>query len=270
MGADGARDLEVLFRVCSAVHYVFRQYVRAPLRGEVVAMGADGSPTERLDRVAESQLLAALDAEQVDWNVLSEEAGEIARGGDRLLVVDPIDGSHNALRELPFATVSLALGRRDLGGVDVGVVHDLHRGTTYWATRGGGAFRDGKPIRTRAWEPPRELYFVNLGRHASEPAVKLAAKGRRIRSLGCASFELLMVAQGGADAYLFDNDTPERNLRVTDIAAAALILEEAGGGVSDRSFHPLGGMPLALGRRTSVLGWGDPKFPKAAAELGLL
>jgi fructose-1,6-bisphosphatase/inositol monophosphatase family enzyme len=270
MPASREPDLEVLFRICASVHGVVQQAMTSPHRADVVAMGAHGSPTESIDRLAESQVLACLASEGVDWDVLSEEVGHVARGGGDLLVVDPIDGSHNALRGLPFSTVSLALGRSNLGGVRIGVVHDLHRGTTYWAVRGGGAFRDGLPIRTRPWDPKAEIFYVNLGRHATEGAVKLAAKGRRIRSLGCASFEILMVAQGGADAYLFDNDTMGRNLRVTDIAAAALILAEAGGGITNRSGEGLSAVPLEIGQRTSVFAWGDAKFRDQAGQLGYL
>ena len=268
MTVDRGADLEVLFRVGSAVQSVVQEALTSPHRADVVAMGADGTPTESIDRIAETQLLASLDAEGVDWDVLSEEAGEVKRGGGELLVVDPIDGSHNILRGLPFATLSLGLGRSNLGGIDLGVVRDLHRGTTYWAQRGHGAYRDGRPIHTRPWNPKAEIFYVNLGRHATETAVQLAAKGRRIRSLGCASFELLMIAQGGGDAYLFDNDTMGRNLRVTDIAASALILTEAGGGIANRAGEDLASLPLENGQRTSVLAWGDPKFRAEAVALG--
>jgi len=236
----------------------------------VVAMGADGSPTEALDRVAEAQIISSLEAEGVDWDLLSEEIGAVRRGGNRTLVVDPIDGSHNALRGLPFATVSLALGSGDLGGVDVGVVHDLSSGSTYWGIRGQGAFRDGRRIRTRRWEPRSEMFFINLGRHATPRAVNLAARGRRVRSIGCASLEMAMVAQGGADAYLFENERPERNLRVTDIAAAFRIVLEAGGVVTDAAGRDLAGFPLALGGHTSVLAAGDPGFLDSAHREGYL
>lgn len=251
-------ELEVMFRVCSAVHRVVREASTSPHRGDMVGMGADGSPTEEIDRIAEAQVLASLDAAGVDWNVLSEEIGLVNRGGSRTLVVDPIDGSHNALRGLPFATVSLGLGTGSLGGIDVGVVHDLTTGTTYWGVRGGGAFRDGHPLRVRAWTPRHELVFINLGRHAAAHAVKLAGESRRVRSLGCASFEIAMVAQGGADAYLFENDTENRNLRVTDIAAAYRILLEAGGGMVNATMASLEEVPLRLDQHTSVLAYGDP------------
>ncbi len=260
MSASARADLEVLFRIAHAVHAAVRRSRASPHGGDVVAMGADGSPTEEMDRIAEGQVLGVLEAEKVDWDVVSEEIGLVRRGGTKTLVVDPIDGSHNVLRGMPFATVSLALGDRDLSGVEAGVVHDLFTGSTYWATRGGGAFCDGRPIHVRPWELRGELFFVNLGRHSTRRAVGLAERGRRIRSLGCASLEMVMVAQGAADAYLFDNDTPNRNLRVTDIAAAYRIVLEAGGHVGDATLAPLDGFPLRLGVHTGVCAWGDPGF----------
>jgi fructose-1,6-bisphosphatase/inositol monophosphatase family enzyme len=253
-------ELDALFRIALAVQRAVREAAGSPHRADVVAMGADGTPTEELDRVAESEILRTLDAEGLDWNVVSEEAGRVARGGSRTLVVDPIDGTSNALRHLPFSTVSLALGTRDLAGIDVGLVRDLDRGTTYWGVRDRGAYRDGRPIRTRPWAARGGLLFVNLGHVASARAVKLAGSSRRIRSIGCASLEMTMVAQGSADAYLFENAAEARNLRATDIAAAYRILLEAGGGASTAQGEPLGSFPLGVERRTSVLAWGDPAF----------
>ena len=258
-------DLEVMVRISLAVQRVVRDAESSPHRADVVAMGADGSPTEELDRLAESEILRTLDAEGVDWDLVSEEIGLVRRGGDRTLVVDPIDGTTNALRNLPFSTVSLALGRQTLGGVDVGVVRDLYRGTTYWAVRGAGAFRDGRPIHTRPWSSRGEILFVNLGSLATPRAHRLAATTRRIRSLGCASFEVLMVAQGSADGYLFENVAEGRNLRATDLAGAYRILAEAGGGMTDAHGNSLEEFPLSVDRRTSVFAWGD----RALAEHGL-
>jgi fructose-1,6-bisphosphatase/inositol monophosphatase family enzyme len=263
-------DLEVLFRVAQTVQAGFRQASTSPHRADVVAMGADGSPTEEVDRVAEAQVLAALDVEGVDWDVLSEEAGLVHRGGGKVLVLDPIDGSHNALRGLPFSTVSLGLGRTDLGGIDTAVVRDLSRGVTYWAERGRGAFRNGHRLATRAWAARSELFFLNLGRHATPRVVQLAGRARRVRSLGCASLEMLAVAEGAADGYVFENDTVGRNLRVTDIAAAYRILLEAGGDASDLEGKPLAKFPLSLPDRTSVFAWGDPELGARARLEGYL
>jgi NAD+ kinase len=263
-------ELEILFRVAYAVRHAVRQSGASPHRAEIVSMGATGSPTEEIDRIAEAQVLASLEEEGVDWNVLSEEAGLVQRGGSRLLVVDPVDGSHNALRGFPMSTVSLALGKATLGDIDVGVVHNLDNGVTHWAQKGRGAFRDGHRLHTRTWEARTELFCVNLGRHSTPQAAKLAERGRRVRSLGCASLELAMVAQGSADAYFFENDNEGRNLRVTDIAAAYLIVREAGGGFTDVAQQSLETFPLNLDSRTSVFAWGDPSFARHAASEGYL
>jgi fructose-1,6-bisphosphatase/inositol monophosphatase family enzyme len=259
-------ELEVLFRIASRVHLAVRRALGDPQRAEVVAKGASGPPTERIDRIAEDEVRAVLEEEGVDWNLLSEEVGRVERGGHRTLVLDPIDGSHNALRGLPFATVSLAVGSDTLGSIGPSVVHDLSSGTTYWAEPGRGAFRDGRPLHTRPWEAKRELFFLNLGRHATPRVVAWAARGRRIRSLGCASLEILAVAQGSADAYLFENDVEERNLRVTDIAAAYRILLEAGGGITDITGAALESMALSLDRHTSVFAWADARLARTGVE----
>lgn len=263
-------ELEVLHRIALAVHRVVRDWAGSPRRGAVVAMGADGSPTEELDRLAETEILRVLQSEALDWDLVSEEAGLVRRGGVRTLVVDPIDGTMNAIRNLPFSTVSLALGSKNLDGIEVGLVRDLYRGTTWWAARGEGAFVDGRPIRTRPWQARGEVFLINLGHRATERAVRLAGRAHRVRSLGCASFEMLQVAQGSADAYFFENGEAGRNLRATDVAAAYRILLEAGGGVTDAAGRRLDEFPLNVEERTSIFAWGDPALPREVPAAGYL
>jgi fructose-1,6-bisphosphatase/inositol monophosphatase family enzyme len=258
-------DLGTLYRLGLAVERAVRDAITSPRRSEVVGVGATGSPTEAIDRLAESTIVRGLEAEGVDWNVVSEEAGTIARGGSRTLVVDPIDGTSNALRRLPFSSVSLALGSGTLAGVELGLVRDLARGTTWWATRGEGAFRDGRRISARPWTKGREVLLVNLGEAASARCSRLAASAHRVRSLGCASLEMTLVAQGSADGYVFEA-APQRNLRPTDIAAAYRIVLEAGGGVSAADGTSLEGLPLTAESRTSVVAWGDAAFGRSLRE----
>ena len=260
------RELGVLHRIGLAVERVARESARSPHRADVVAMGASGTPTEELDRLAERAILQTLDDEGVDWNVVSEEVGTVDRGGKRTLVIDPVDGTANAVRNLPFSTVSLALGSADLGGIDIGLVRDLARGTTYWAVRGEGAFRDGRPIRTRPWPGRGEIVFVNLGRAASARSAGLVSRARRVRSLGCASLEMVLVAEGAGDAYVSENADETKNLRATDIAGAYRILVEAGGGASDTRGESLASFPLGVTRRTTVLAWGDGAYARAVWE----
>ncbi len=260
MASPADDDLELLVRLSTSVHRVVREWARAPRRAEVVGMGADGSPTEALDRVAEAEILLQLDREGVDWNLLSEESGYVARGGRKTLVADPIDGSLNALGGFAPATVSLGLGEDRLAGIEVGLVHDLFRGTTFWAIRGRGAFRDGERIAPRRYRPGHDLLCASLGSQATREVRDRAVAARRVRALGCASMEILAIAEGYADGYLFAHRDPARNLRVTDIAAAYRILLEAGGGAATADGGPLDAFPLRLDPRTSLAAWGDPAY----------
>lgn len=267
MPRSAAGELGTLYRLALAVQRAVRDAGGSPRRSDVVGIGATGSPTEAIDRLAETTIVEGLEAERVDWNVVSEEAGTIARGGDRTLVVDPIDGTSNALRRLPFSSVSLALGAGTLGGIDLGLVRDLARGTTWWAARGDGAYVDGRRIRPRPWTKGREVLLVNLGIGASERCSRLAATAQRVRSLGCASLEMALVAQGSADGYVFEAAS-ERNLRPTDIAGAYRIVLEAGGGVSAADGGSLDGLPLSAASRTSALAWGDAAFGRSLRSGG--
>ena len=107
--------------------------------GETVGKGADGAPTARIDAVAERAVLEHLERSRVEVNVLSEEAGWIDRGAVATLVVDPIDGTHNAIRGVPAYATSIALARSSLRDVEAGVVRNLVTGHTYFAERGKGA-----------------------------------------------------------------------------------------------------------------------------------
>src|SRR6266852_6333220 len=113
---------------------------------EIVGRGADGAPSARIDRVAEQTVLRVLDYEGASLNVLSEEAGYIDRGGKATLVLDPIDGTHNALRGVPAYSVSMAIGHERLSDIQEALVRDLVSGATYYAAKGHGAKLNGRSI----------------------------------------------------------------------------------------------------------------------------
>src|SRR2546425_9274776 len=121
--AVGRPMKELLLELAESVQHAVTELVEDP--AEVVGRGADGAPSARIDRVAETAVLRVLDYEDARLNVLSEEAGFIDRGGDRTIVLDPIDGTHNALRGGPAYLVSNAIGRSRLADVGEGVGPDL-------------------------------------------------------------------------------------------------------------------------------------------------
>ncbi len=226
-------------------------------RAAEVGMGADGTPTCNIDRVAENILLRKMDEHQVPLNVLSEEAGFIDRGYQRTLVMDPVDGTYNALMGIPFYSVSLAVCEGSMNDATHGIVRNLVTGDIFYAERGKGATWNGRRIKVRSLDPANSVLFMYLGKFSSEAAGVLLKKVRRARSMGCSSLEMCLVAAGLADAFYMNSAVYERSLRIVDIAASALILREAGGELYDLNGNILD-MTLDLKVRANCMAAGDP------------
>jgi myo-inositol-1(or 4)-monophosphatase len=210
--------------------------------------GEGGDTTLAVDKAAEDAVFAELEALGVPLLAVSEERGEVRVGEGEpraRVVVDPVDGSANAKRGLPFACVSIAVASGDrMEDVEVGLVADLSPARDWWALRGAGAFCDGE--RLAPLEPgPLEMLGVETARpeRVAEALDALRASGaRRIRALGSVAASMCLVATGRLDAMV-----SLREIRSVDAAAAQLIVREAGGSVA----FP-GGDALDLDMRSMV------------------
>ena len=239
-------DLPLLRRMADAVARVVRD---APPEGfgDELRMGADGTPTKRVDEIAEKAIVELLPPRGID--LLSEECGFLDRGGDRVLVVDPIDGTTNAVRGIPFYCVSLAVGRRTLGDVEAGLVMNLCTGQVYEAVRGRGATLDGRPVRVKSGGKGRVIATSGMAPDETPPRGIL-------RSFGASALEMCLVGAGSIEAYHYAKPI----LRIIDVAASTLVVREAGGVVLDAKGEDLE-LPLSL----------TPRFELTAAatrELG--
>jgi myo-inositol-1(or 4)-monophosphatase len=195
--------------------------------------GEGGDTTLAVDKAAEDAVFAELEAFGVPLVAVSEERGELAVGGGSAtarVVVDPVDGSVNAKRELPFACVSIAVASGDrMEDVEVGFVAELVPARDWWAVRGGGAFCDGEPL-TRLEPGPLEMLGLETARpeRVAAAAEALASvEARRLRALGSVAASMCLVAGGRLDAMI-----TLREIRSVDVAAAQLIVREAGGAVA--------------------------------------
>lgn len=196
--------------------------------GEVLCLGADNTPTERIDRVAEELVLTSFREQKICRQLLSEEAGMVEIGGETgCAYLDPVDGTFNAVSGIPFYALSIALSDGDK--MVAGYVKNLANGETFTAIRGEGAFLNGKPI---------QVSTVTMLDHAAMSVyakkfdltrmMQLGHKLRRWRLLGASALELCYVACGRLDGFVDMRST----LRITDAAAGMLICQEAGGRVS--------------------------------------
>jgi len=247
---------EILERLADTVQRAVRDF-RGDF-GKKMGTGAYGVSTSAIDEVAERAVLEELEDVGENLNVLSEEKGLIDRGGELTLVLDPIDGTHNAERGLPVYSTSLAVGRDSMEGAMYGLVRDLVSGKTYYASKGGGAYLDGRRINVRKFDPKDTLFTIYIGENAHEDAYKLARKVRRVRNLGAASLDMCIVASGAADLYYLNSTVKYAELRVVDIAASALILREAGGEVVDLNRKRLD-LPYDARQRSNLIAYGDAK-----------
>ncbi len=224
-------------------------------RAKSVGMGADGTPTSYIDKVAEDAILRYLDDKDVRLNVLSEEAGIIDRGFGDVLVADPIDGTHNACAGIPFYSVSLAVGKDSLSGMREGLVMNLVTGDAFHASKGKGATLNGASIRVK--EPGAEKLLMAYLGGAADPLVHtVASRFKRVRCLGSTALELCSVASGQADAFLVRYPDISKSPRIIDIAAAVLVLREAGGQAWDENNEILD-MPLSLDERRNMCAAGS-------------
>ncbi|HME56033.1 MAG TPA: inositol monophosphatase family protein [Candidatus Lokiarchaeia archaeon] len=233
--------------------------------------GAGGDVTKKIDAVAEDAILSELEGTGLAMKIITEERGIIyincSPEEDETIeiraIIDPIDGSVNATRNLPFFAVSIAIanGTR-LKDITDAVVLNVATGDVMTASRGQGSWLNGIPLSLAEASPrlqdalmgidlnPKKGEFVR-GNLIGEFAALVNAP-RKIRVLGSNALELALVATGALDCFV----DVRGSLRILDIAAAWLIVKEAGGHVFEfrsGSTRVLDDLELGLGTRMAML-----------------
>jgi myo-inositol-1(or 4)-monophosphatase len=185
-----------------------------------------------IDEEAEQMIRKELLGTFPSYGMLAEEGGELAGEVDARWIVDPLDGTINYAHRLPIFCVSVALERA--GEMVLGVVHDPIREETFVAERGRGATLNGEPINvSNTDELIRALIATGFPYDRAEmpEALELfgtfAATTQGMRRLGSTALDLCYVASGRLDGYY------ERGIWPWDLAAGSVILEEAGGKLTD-------------------------------------
>ena len=186
----------------------------------VTRKGGRGNFATAADHTAQEAILALLRAHDPSIPVLAEEgAPKGGRQADRLWVVDPIDGTLNFSRAVPFYCV--AIGYVEDGRARAGAIHAPRTDETFVAHEGGGARLNGVPIRVSGVRRTAQAFavttpsrFALLNKHCA-----------RLRTLGSAALEIAYVAAGRFDLFVHGALGP------WDIAAGGLIAREAGASV---------------------------------------
>ncbi len=192
----------------------------------------------RFDRSAQRALVQALRRRHPHFGILSEEKVKIRSSEPIRWVIDPLDGTTNFAHDLPIWCISVAL--EVSGRIELGVVYDATRGELFTAVRGRGARLNGRRIyvsRTRSLGHSLLVtgfpYDIRRSRvNNLDYFCRFALRAQAVRRLGSAALDLCYTACGRFDGYW------ELKLSPWDQAAGSLILQEAGGRMTDFSGRP--------------------------------
>jgi myo-inositol-1(or 4)-monophosphatase len=230
---------------------------RLPTRAErepVVGAGLGGDETTAIDQAAEEAILARV--RDAAGAVLSEEVGRLGDAPRPLVVVDPIDGSLNAKRGIPFFSVSIAVAEGEtMDDVVFGFVHDFGSGEEWTARQGEGAWLGGERLGAERPKDDVEILSFEATRTSlvARDAPKVADLAYRLRIMGSLALSLCHLAAGRVDAVC--SLKPARSV---DIAAAQLLCRQLGLAIDLFDVaEDFGAAPLDLEQRSRVVAAGS-------------
>ena len=254
---------DLAYEIIKDVSRATRPYFGTQKAGAKVKIGADGTPTSYIDIIAEEIVIHILKEAPVYSYIISEEIGELrlGKGTKRsislteelrrddipederprfIFLVDPIDGTTNAIKEIPAFGISIAVasvpeGRlATLNDVELAFLSNLANGNFFEAEKGRGCWLNNEKVQPSDIVNISNMTLGGFTKSSTIEASKLVDNARRMRVLGSVVLELSYVASGRYDAFL-----DLRGSRIIDIAGAKLIVEEAGAIVTDKYGEPL-------------------------------
>ena len=262
--------LEILKECSQKMRKAALRYYGCPKAATGFGKGAGGDTSKRIDLAAEKALIDCLGKHEVSCTLVSEEAGtkKIGFGSDKVYVVtDPVDGTTNAIHGLPFSSNVIAVSSSPrLKDVETAVVHDIYHDIVYTAQKGGGAFKNGNPIKPSETVNIEDAVIgVDLNTIKVEELLGklkgLLKAGKHFRHFGANAQEICYVADGSTDAFI----DIRGKLRVTDMVASYLILREAGGIIVTPEGKELDA-PLTATQRLSFIAASNKKMYEAITE----
>jgi len=206
--------------------------------------GAGGDPIKQIDLTAENAIINTLKKHKISFTLISEESGIKEYGKTpykHYVTADPIDGTTNLTRGIPFYATSIATSTKPtLNTIHTALVTDLFHDITYTAQKGKGAYRNNKkttPSKETSLE--EAVIGIDINTYKVEKIApqltSLIKRIKHIRHFGANALELCYVADATTDAFI----DVRGKLRATDIAAAWLIIQEAGAKITTPDGKPL-------------------------------
>lgn len=230
-----------------------------------IGKGASGDMTYPIDKRAEEIIFEEIERLDRPFTLISEEYGfKEIKGGGRKLLIDPVDGSKNALSGIPFFSTSIALVDGDtIQQTSTGYVINLITGDEFWAVKGRGSFFNGAPVKTRQDEG-----FEVVAYEAQTPKVDipkiipLLSLFRRTRCFGSIALDMAFLAQGAVSMFI--TPAPSRSF---DFASGYILIKEAGGIITDLNGELIDKTPVGIEKSSPLLASANEKLHKKALEV---
>jgi len=227
--------------------------------------GASGDTTFPIDKLAEDRIIEAFEKEGIKINIITEERGSKLIDGNHLsVIIDPIDGSKNAISGIPFFSTSIAITDGEtLRNLESGYIINLINGDEFWAKRGEGAFFNGQRIKAN-----NNAFPIIVAFEASNPyeAIKeilpLFKIANRVRCFGSTALDLAYLSMGALSIFVVP--TPSR---IFDFSAGILIAKESGAVVTDIKGNSIDELEVNFGTKTTLLVCGNEMLHKKALNL---
>jgi myo-inositol-1(or 4)-monophosphatase len=236
-----------------------------PFASTPIGKGAGGDKTYPIDKQAEDIIIGMLEDLHEPMNIVSEESGikQILLKGKKVLI-DPIDGSRNAINGVPFYCSSIAVAEGDtIGSVSAAYVINLLSGDEFWAEKGKGAFFNGEKIFTQ-----KDDLFYLVAYEAQNPRrdipriMKLLGEARRTRCFGATALDLSYLAYGSISVFV--SPAPSRCF---DFAGGWLLVTEAGGVFTDTDGNSIEDVGSGLENSVPLLASGNRALHERALQL---
>ncbi len=230
-----------------------------------ISKGASGDMTYPIDKMAEEIVFEEIEKLNKPVTIVSEEYGfkDIKGGGPKLLL-DPIDGSKNALSGIPFFSTSIAVVEGEtINHTLIGYVINLINGDEFWAVKDGGSFFNGTPIKTQQDEGLHVIAYEAQTPKADIPKIiPLLSMFRRTRCLGSTALDMALLAQGAVSIFI--TPVPSRSF---DFTSGYLLIKEAGGIITDLNGKKIDKIPVGIEKASPLLASGNEKLHRKALEV---
>lgn len=240
---------------------------QSPEGRTALGIGAAGDKSYPIDRKAEEIIISGLSELGEHLTVISEEAGiiNIKGGGDLNVIIDPIDGSKNAISGIPLFSTSIAAGLGEsLDDITVSYILNLVTGDEFWAEKNSGAYCNGEKIHTQEGNQILLTLYETQAPGRNLPRIMpLLSGSAKIRCLGSTALDMAYLSSGAASIFV----SPSQS-RSFDFGGGWLLIKEAGGIVTNISGEDIGGVSLGLNRSSTLLAAANQELHRKA--LGLL